>query len=199
MSSTRAHPVATAAAPPVVRARIQARRWRHLAGLLGIVVRVAALAVFLTIARAVVADQYHVPTPSMAPTIQSGDRIFVSKAAYGIRLPLTSSYLLSGADPDIGVRRVYVSSNIGPYPFSNGASYRNPAIDRLFDEAAELLDKPSRREKYVQIQRILADDVPYFWLVDTETLRAHRSTFTGFRLWTGAFAETVRPVATSRR
>ena len=59
--------------------------------------------------------------------------------------------------------------------------------------------RPSRREKYVEIQRILADDVPYFWLVDSETLRAHRSTFTGFRLWTGAFAETVRPVAAGRR
>ena len=122
------------------------------------------------------------------------DRVFAKKT-----FDLGVASYCNGADPDIGVRRVYVSSNIGPYPFSNGASYRNPAIDRLFDEAAELLDKPSRREKYVQIQRILADDVPYFWLVDTETLRAHRSTFTGFRLWTGAFAETVRPVATSRR
>ena len=117
------------------------------------------------------------------------DRVFAKKT-----FDLGVAFYCNGADPDIGVRRVYVSSNIGPYPFSNGASYRNPAIDRLFDEAAQLLDKPSRREKYIQIQRILADDVPYFWLVDTETLRAHRSTFTGFRLWTGAFAETVRPV-----
>jgi hypothetical protein len=43
----------------------------------------------------------------------------------------------------------------------------------------------------VEIQRILADDVPYFWLIDSEGLRAYRRTFTGFRLWTGAFAETA--------
>ncbi|MDQ3348588.1 MAG: ABC transporter substrate-binding protein [Acidobacteriota bacterium] len=97
----------------------------------------------------------------------------------------------NGADPDIGVRRVYVSSNIGPYPFSNGAGYRNPRIDTLFDEATLHTDRNLRRARYVDIQRILADDVPYFWLVDSEPLRAYRKTYTGFRLWTGAFLETV--------
>jgi peptide/nickel transport system substrate-binding protein len=122
------------------------------------------------------------------------DRVFAKKT-----FDLGLASYCNGADPDIGVRRVYVSSNIGPYPFSNGASYRNPAIDRLFDEAAQLLDKNQRRQKYFEIQRILAEDVPYFWLVDSETLRAHRGTFTGFRLWTGAFAETVRPVSSGTR
>ena len=122
------------------------------------------------------------------------DRVFAKK-----KFDLGLASYCNGADPDIGVRRVYVSSNIGPYPFSNGASYSNPAIDRLFDEAAQLLDKNQRRQKYFEIQRILTEDVPYFWLVDSETLRAHRGTFTGFRLWTGAFAETVRPVSTGTR
>lgn len=121
------------------------------------------------------------------------DRVFARKT-----FDLGLASYCNGADPDIGVRRVYVSSNIGPYPFSNGASYRNPKIDQLFDEAAQLLDKVPRREKYVEIQRILAEDVPYFWLIDSETVRAHRRTFEGFRLWTGAFAETVRPVAVVR-
>lgn len=122
------------------------------------------------------------------------ERVFAKKT-----FDLGFASYCNGADPDIGVRRVYVSSNIGPYPFSNGASYRNPLIDRLFDEAAQLLDRNSRREKYVEIQRVLAEDVPYFWLVDSETVRAHRNTFTGFRLWTGAFAETVRPIAANAR
>lgn len=121
------------------------------------------------------------------------DRVFVKKS-----FDLGLASYCNGADPDIGVRRVYVSSNIGPYPFSNGASYRNPVIDRLFDEGAQLVDKARRREKYVEIQKILAEDVPYFWLLDAETVRAHRRTFTGFRLWTGAFAETVRPVAATQ-
>lgn len=98
----------------------------------------------------------------------------------------------NGADPEIGVRRVYVSSNIGPFPFSNGASYRNPRVDALFEAGAAAADRERRREIYVEIQKILAEDVPYFWLIDSEGLRAHRTAFTGFRLWTGAFAETVR-------
>jgi peptide/nickel transport system substrate-binding protein len=100
----------------------------------------------------------------------------------------------NGADPDVGVRRVYVSTNIGPFPFSNGAGYRNPRIDQLFDEASRELDRGRRRFLYAEVQRLLADDVPYFWLVDSLLLRAYRSTFTGFRLWTGSFCESVRPV-----
>jgi hypothetical protein len=50
----------------------------------------------------------------------------------------------------------------------------------------------TRRARYAEIQKILADDVPYFWIIDAEGLRAYRAAFTGFRLWTGAFVETVR-------
>jgi peptide/nickel transport system substrate-binding protein len=86
---------------------------------------------------------------------------------------------------------VYVTSNIGPFPFSNGASYRNPRIDRLFDLGSEAAEREKRRPYYVEIQQILAEEVPYFWLIDSEGFRAHRTAFTGFRLWTGAFVETV--------
>jgi len=115
-------------------------------------------------------------------------QVFVKKA-----FDLGLASYCNGADPDIGVRRVYVSSNIGPYPFSNGAGYRNARVDQLFDEGAQLTDRAARRRSYVEIQRLLAEDVPYFWLIDSEGLRAYRTAFTGFRLWTGAFVETVRP------
>lgn len=118
------------------------------------------------------------------------EQVFVKKT-----FDLGLASFCNGADPDIGVRRVYVSSNIGPYPFSNGAGYRNARIDTLFDDATRATDRANRRQAYVEIQRILADDVPYFWLIDSEALRAHRTAFTGFRLWTGAFAETVRPAS----
>lgn len=118
------------------------------------------------------------------------DRVFVKKT-----FDLGMASYCNGADPDIGVRRVYVSSNIGAFPFSNGAGYRNPRIDELFDEASRFADRDARRARYVEIQKILAEDVPYFWIVDSEGLRAHRTAFSGFRLWTGAFVETVRPVS----
>jgi peptide/nickel transport system substrate-binding protein len=118
------------------------------------------------------------------------EQVFIRKA-----FDLGLASFCNGADPDIGVRRVYVSSNIGPYPFSNGAGYRNARIDALFDEASRLVDRDARRNRYVAIQQLLAEDVPYFWLIDSEGLRAHRTAFTGFRLWTGAFVETVRPAS----
>jgi peptide/nickel transport system substrate-binding protein len=118
------------------------------------------------------------------------DRVYVKKT-----FDLGMASFCNGADPDIGVRRVYVSTNIGPFPFSNGAGYRNPRVDELFDEATRFPDRDARRARYVEIQKLLADDVPYFWIVDSEGLRAHRTAFTGFRLWTGAFVETVRPAA----
>jgi peptide/nickel transport system substrate-binding protein len=116
------------------------------------------------------------------------DQVFVKKS-----FDLGFASFCNGADPDIGVRRVYVSSNIGPYPFSNGAGYRNARVDQLFDLASAAVDRDERRRHYVEIQQILAEEVPYFWIIDSEGFRAHRTAFTGFRLWTGAFAETVRP------
>ncbi len=61
----------------------------------------SAAAVALT-ARASLADHYRVPSGSMEPTVHVGDRIVVSKMSYGIRLPLTESYLIRYATPARG-------------------------------------------------------------------------------------------------
>lgn len=117
------------------------------------------------------------------------EKVFIQK-----NFDLGIASYCNGADPDIGVRRLYVSSNIGPIPFSNGAGYRNPRIDALFDEAVQTTDRDARARVYAEIQRILTEDLPYFWILDSAGYRAYRDTWTGFRFWTGAFAETVRPV-----
>jgi signal peptidase I len=52
--------------------------------------------------RSAVADWSSVPTGSMQPTIIEGDRIFVNKMAYDIRLPFTHISLLKLADPQRG-------------------------------------------------------------------------------------------------
>ncbi len=61
----------------------------------------SAAAVALT-ARASLADHYRVPTGSMEPTVHVGDHIVVSKAAYGLRLPLTDTYVLHFKAPARG-------------------------------------------------------------------------------------------------
>lgn len=91
-------------------------------------------------------------------------------------------------DPEIGVRRMYVSSNIAPVPFSNSSAYRNPIVDSLFDAGRRTLDRDERGAIYRRIQEILVRDLPYFWLVETETTRAYRPECSGFALY-GHFAE----------
>ncbi len=80
----------------------------------------------------------------------------------------------NGTDPEIGVRRMYVSSNIGPIPFSNAAAYRNATVDSLFDAAGSTLDPAVRRQLYRRIQEIVVDELPYVWLVETRATRVYR-------------------------
>jgi len=59
------------------------------------------LAVFLPL-RSVVADWNDVPTGSMKPTILEGDRIFVNKLAYGLRVPFTDVWISRWNSPGRG-------------------------------------------------------------------------------------------------
>ena len=95
----------------------------------------------------------------------------------------------NGTDPDIGVKRMYVSSNIGPIPFSNAAAYRNERIDQLFDAAGKTSVREKRREAYREAQEILGQDLPYWWLVETTFVSGYKDSLEGFRPWTGQFAE----------
>jgi peptide/nickel transport system substrate-binding protein len=97
----------------------------------------------------------------------------------------------NGPDPDVGVPRAYVSSNILPIPFSNGASYRNARVDELFGRAAAVLDQGERARLYGEAQEILVRELPYLWLVETEGSRAHRVEVHGLRYWAGDVAETA--------
>ena len=115
------------------------------------------------------------------------EKVFVKK-----EFDLGVASYCNGPDPEIGVRRVYVSSNIGPIPFSNGAGYKSEQVDRLFDQAVALTDRAERAKVYAEIQKIIVDDLPYFWIVDSEGYRAYRSTFEGFRVSSGNFLEQAR-------
>lgn len=97
----------------------------------------------------------------------------------------------NGPDPEIGVRRMYHSSQIGPAPFTNAAAYRNPRVDALFDEASRAADRDRRAQLYRQVQEIIVHDLPYYGLVETVGTRAWTVRCAGFRPWTGLFAEEV--------
>jgi signal peptidase I len=52
--------------------------------------------------RSAIADWNEVPSGSMLPTIVEGDRIFVNRMAYDLRIPFTHISLLKRADPQRG-------------------------------------------------------------------------------------------------
>lgn len=58
--------------------------------------------VLMVLFRSAIADWNDVPSGSMEPTILVGDRIFVNKLAYDLRVPLTHISLYRMADPERG-------------------------------------------------------------------------------------------------
>lgn len=94
-----------------------------------------------------------------------------------------------GTDPQIGVRRMFHSSQIGPTDFTNSSGYSNPEVDAKLDLAAQLVNRDDARRVYRELQEKLVEDMPYMWLVETVSTRAHTTKCTGFRYRSGLFAE----------
>lgn len=59
--------------------------------------------------KSAIADWNVVPTGSMKPTIIEGDRIFVNKLAYDLKIPFTTIHLATWADPERGEIIVFYS------------------------------------------------------------------------------------------
>jgi len=69
--------------------------WKQLRGIVFIIVLFAAF-------RSAIADWNDVPTGSMIPTILEGDRIFVNKLAYDLKIPFTTLHLATWSNPRRG-------------------------------------------------------------------------------------------------
>jgi len=74
---------------------------------------------------------------------------------------MTAESLLNLFDPTVGVQRVFWSKNfkIG-LPFSNAPHYQNAEADRLLEAAAVETDERRRRELFINLQRVVAADIP---------------------------------------
>jgi signal peptidase I len=70
--------------------------WREWVKPIGVVI------IVLSTFRSAVADWNDVPTGSMKPTIIEGDRVFVNKLAYGLRVPFTDYWAMQWSGPQRG-------------------------------------------------------------------------------------------------
>lgn len=68
---------------------------------------------FMTVFRSAFADWVQVPSGSMNPTIVEGDRIFLNKLVYGLRVPYTTIHVTQGEAPARGDIVVFDSPKTG--------------------------------------------------------------------------------------
>ena len=80
----------TAATP--ARRRFLRNDWVQFAGVL----------LLLAVTRTSLANHYQVPSGSMQPTLEPGDRVIVDMRAYGLRIPYTDIELFDNGDPRPG-------------------------------------------------------------------------------------------------
>lgn len=83
-------------------------------------------------------------------------------------------------DPDM-LRRAFHSSQIPPVGFNRG-HYTNPDVDSLITRATQSLDDNERRDLYREIQRLIADDVPYVSLWAKTNVAVSRADIEGVTL-----------------
>ena len=87
------------------------------AALLKDIRHLALMAAVILTGRSVLADWYVVPTGSMKPTILEGDRVFVWKSAYQVRVPFSHIRLFRTGTPVRGDVVVVRNPDGGTVPF----------------------------------------------------------------------------------
>ncbi len=77
-------------------------------------------------------------------------------------------------DPDI-FEHVFHSTSFPPKRANRG-HYRNPRVDELIDQGRREVDPEKRKAMYAELQRIIADDLPYIhlWYLDNVVVHTPR-------------------------
>lgn len=87
----------------------QSRRRRVAAWLYREALPLLLMLALLVVARSSFANHYHVPSGSMQPTLELGDRVVVDMSAYGLRVPFTRRVLIERGTPQRGEIAVFAS------------------------------------------------------------------------------------------
>lgn len=101
---------------------------------------------FALILRAFVVEAFIIPSASMEPTLQEGDRLFVNKGSYGVRIPFTTTRLVSFAPPERGDVIVFV------FPREEAREHTS----KLPPHRRGCVDQASLREEKDYIKRVVA-------------------------------------------
>lgn len=95
-------------------------------------------------------------------------------------------------DPDI-FEYVFHSQKIPPHGANRG-HYRNPEVDRLIDAARVEMDLNKRKRYYSEIQKIIAEDLPYINLWYFDNVCVYNRRLTNLRLYPAGDYDFLRDV-----
>jgi peptide/nickel transport system substrate-binding protein len=89
-------------------------------------------------------------------------------------------WIAGNEDPDI-FEYAFHSGKFSPHG-ANRSYYSNPRVDALIDAARSALDQNTRKRMYFEIQRILAEDLPYINLWYLDNVLVHSRLVRGLEL-----------------
>ncbi len=104
--------------------RRSAKRWIRTE-----IVPLLVMLVLLTAARSSLADHDHMPSGSMEYSLLPGDRVFVDKTAYGLRIPYTKIDIVPRANPARGDIAVFDSPQDGTLLIKRIAAVEGDRVD----------------------------------------------------------------------
>jgi peptide/nickel transport system substrate-binding protein len=83
-----------------------------------------------------------------------------------------------GPDPQ-GYSRFLATESI-KLSRGNTPGYSNSRVDQIFEETSKTLDQNKRAQLFKELQKIVADELPYYWLVERRLAIVWRKDFVGF-------------------
>ena len=110
----------------------------------------------LTAVRSAIADWNDVPTGSMNPTIVQGDRVFVNKLAYDLKVPFTTWHLAQWSNPKRGDIVVFYSPVDGTRLVKRVVGLPGDKIEMV----NERLFVNGREAQYAPLPENIGRDVP---------------------------------------
>ena len=113
-------------------------------------------------------------------TLEASDaQVTMDRAFTKFDFDLTILPYTTAGDPAIGIARVYVT-NEGKRPFTNPTGYSHARVDELFARGASFLLQEERRRPYLEVQKIVAEDLPVLLLVERIEADVANDKFRGF-------------------
>jgi peptide/nickel transport system substrate-binding protein len=93
------------------------------------------------------------------------------------------------SDPDF-YHTIFHSSSLAPVGQNRGY-FINKRVDQLIEQGRSTFDRPKRKAAYDEIQKILADELPYLSLYHRDNVAIMRNNVDGFEMYPSGFLLSV--------